>query len=144
MSTLGIELAKEQGGYRPGEHLRGAAGWALDRQTGAAAIELRLVWFTEGKGDQDVEIVAHERWERPAPDDQKTFDFRLPAGPYSFSGKLVTLVWALELVVLPKGESAQKRFTLSPSGEEISLGAAEGPAERFGKKKKTWIQFGQS
>ena len=29
----------------------------------------------------------------------------MPDGPYSFSGKLITLAWAIEIVVLPGGES---------------------------------------
>jgi hypothetical protein len=46
----------------------------------------------------------------------------LPLAPYSFSGKLISLIWGLELVLEPSQETARFEFTLSPTGEEIMLG----------------------
>jgi hypothetical protein len=115
MNKLTIELDKQEGGYLPREEVRGTAGWMLDKS--AAALELRLFWFSEGHGTQDVSIVDTQRFDHPAPSDQKTFRFRLPAEPYSFTGKLFTVQWALELVTLPGGQSEKHPFILSPTGE---------------------------
>jgi len=39
----------------------------------------------------------------------------------SFSGKLISLVWALELVVLPKGASTRQEIKIGPGAKEVRL-----------------------
>jgi hypothetical protein len=39
------------------------------------------------------------------------------------------LIWALELVALPKGESARQEITIGPGGEEVLLTAEAGEGE---------------
>ena len=46
--------------------------------------------------------------------------FTLPAAPYSFSGKLISLIWAVELVA-DDSDSARWEFVLGPDGAEILL-----------------------
>jgi hypothetical protein len=46
----------------------------------------------------------------------------LPEGPYSFSGKLISLIWALELACSPGSETVRREITVSPTGHEIVLG----------------------
>lgn len=119
MTRLTIQLAEDRTVWRPGEELRGSAAWEGDTP---AAAELRLFWYTEGRGDQDVELVQTQRFDHAAPNDRQAFAFRLPAGPYSFSGQLIQLRWALELVMQPGGESTRCGFVLSASRREIQLG----------------------
>jgi hypothetical protein len=57
----------------------------------------------------------------PAAEDRRSFQIRAPKGPYSFSGKLISLIWALEIVVQPSEESGRTLITISPTGEEILL-----------------------
>jgi hypothetical protein len=64
-------------------------------------IEVRLFWYTQGKGTRDVEVVDSLRVDNPEPSGHTRFSFQLPAGPYSFSGRLITLDWAIEAVALP-------------------------------------------
>ena len=45
----------------------------------------------------------------------------MPESPYSFSGKLVSLLWALELVAEPSGDTERKDISITPTGTEISL-----------------------
>ena len=81
-----------------------------------------MIWFTRGKGTQDVGVVNQRTIASPGRIGNQRFDFKLPEGPYSFSGKLISVVWALELVT-PKGkDSARAEFSLSPTGSEIELG----------------------
>jgi hypothetical protein len=54
----------------------------------------------------------------------KDFSFTLPEGPYSFSGQLISLVWALELTCSPGSETFRQEITVSPTGREITLGPA--------------------
>lgn len=105
--------------FQPGETISAAAEWEL----GAApqAIEARLFWHTSGKGNPDLAIVQTLHWERLAARDRREFEFRLPREPFSFSGKLISLAWAIELVELPTGESARLEIVVSPTGREILL-----------------------
>jgi hypothetical protein len=106
--------------FKPGEQLRGAVKWRLEEE--AAALEIRLFWFTTGKGTRDVGIVANRRIERPEIAGTMAFEFRVPRGPYSFSGRLITLGWAIEAVALPMGETARLDLVVGPRPVEVAIG----------------------
>ncbi len=109
-----------KGEFRPGETFSGSASWSLDAQP--EAVEVRLFWYTEGRGTQDVGLVEKVRFEAPLPSERRDFQFVLPDGPYSFSGELVSVRWAVEVVAEPSGEAQRFDLTLSPTGQEILLG----------------------
>ncbi|MCX8038728.1 MAG: hypothetical protein N3D11_17075 [Candidatus Sumerlaeia bacterium] len=119
MSVLQITLHDNRTEFLPGETVEGRVSWQLAQP--AKSVEVRLFWFTRGKGTTDVEVAATARFDRPAPSDQQPFRFTLPKAPYSFSGKLISLVWAIELVVEPSGETERVEIVLSPTGREILL-----------------------
>lgn len=120
-----IEVEGGRRVFAPGQALEGSVSWHLDEEP--QWVEVRLYWRTEGKGDQDVDVVGRERWESPGRDaDERPVRFALPAGPYSFSGNLITLYWGVELVAEPGGALASLDLTVSPTGGEIRLGSAEG------------------
>ncbi len=121
MSTVRIGTKENQKAYRPGETIEGAMGWELPEAP--AAIEVRLFWQTRGKGTEDVEIVDRVRIERPAEQGALPFRFTAPAEPVSFAGRLVALIWALEVVVLRQGPSARVDLIIAPDGREIVLGS---------------------
>jgi len=110
-------------GVRVRVRVRGRALWILDEPP--KAVEVRLFWYTEGKGTQDVELIDSVRFDAPPQRDQKDFRFTLPDEPYSFSGKLISLIWALELVVLPSDETERIPITVSPTGCEVVLHKGE-------------------
>lgn len=112
--------------FRPGDEVAGRAWWQLDRQPDE--IVARLFWYTRGKGTQDVIVVQEETFPAPGGQDQRKFSFRLPEGPFSFSGHLISLIWAVEVVVQPGDESGRVEFTVSPTGDEIRIAPAEAPA----------------
>jgi len=105
--------------FRPGDTVEGTVRWQLPEPP--ESIELRLFWSTEGKGDQDLAVMETIPFDNPGAQDRRTFRVRLPAGPYSFSGKLITLTWALEAVALPGEKSGNLFLVVSPTGEEIRL-----------------------
>lgn len=117
MSPLSIRT--EGSSFRPGEQLSGKVVWDLEQA--ARAIEVRLFWYTSGKGDRDVEVVDRVRIESPAVRGESAFRFPVPESPYSFSGKLISLAWALEAVVEPSMGTARVEITVSPTGSEIIL-----------------------
>ena len=105
--------------YKPGETIEGRAEWYLE--DGEEALELRLFWHTRGKGTRDVGIVETLRIEKPGGSGHRSFAFRVPEGPYSFSGVLITLAWAIEAVALPSEETARFDLGVGPRPVEVTL-----------------------
>lgn len=120
MSALRIDITGGQRGYTPGETIDGRVTWQVDAAPQSA--ELRLFWYTSGKGTQDVETVETVAFQTPQMNDDRTFLVRLPRQPFSFSGKLISLVWALELIVEPGSNVERRELVMSPSGVEVVLG----------------------
>jgi hypothetical protein len=120
MSQLEITTEFNNVAFVPGDTVRGKVSWRSDSPQPLESAEIRLFYYTAGKGTRDVILVDSIQFDLPGPSDQREYEFQLPEGPYSCSGKLVSIVWALELQL---GGNATERleFTLSPTGEEINL-----------------------
>jgi len=110
--------------FRPGEIVEGDVSWLLD--TDADDLEIRLFWYTSGKGTRDVKIVDSSRTSVPGRNGTRSFRLQASDGPYSFSGKLITLSWALELVVDPGGVSERLDLVIGPQPIEVQLGRPDG------------------
>ncbi|HEV2856406.1 MAG TPA: hypothetical protein VHC97_26690 [Thermoanaerobaculia bacterium] len=119
MEWMTVEIQDGADAFLPGETVEGTASWQLDAP--AETAELRLFWYTQGKGDQDVGVVSAFPFPDPALQDRRAFRVRLPEGPYSFSGKLISLAWALELVVEPGSRASRTEITVSPTRQEILI-----------------------
>jgi hypothetical protein len=119
MSELKILLRDERKSFQPGELVEGVAGWRSEQPL--RSVELRLFWFTRGKGTEDVGLVNQMRFDSPQLEEGRRFSFTLPNDPWSFSGELVSLIWALELVAAPGDQSTRVELTVSPTGQEILL-----------------------
>lgn len=121
MSWIELGLQGGRTAYRPGEEVSGAVAWSFEDGAPPASAEVRLVWFTRGKGDQDSEVVTSAVLPSPATLDRRDFRLRLPEGPYSFEGKLVTLAWAVEVVVEPGSRAQRTEIVVSPTGLPVRL-----------------------
>ena len=119
MDLLQIQIADGRTTFRPGDKISGGVGWTLDQP--AKSIEMRLFWYTRGKGTTDVQVVDRKRFDDPAKQDRKDFTLNLPVTPYSFSGTLISLVWALELIAEPGGRVERLELVVAPEGQEIHL-----------------------
>jgi hypothetical protein len=93
------------------------ARWSLPSTP--RSLEARLFWFTRGKGTEDVGVVATEQVPAPGAHGEHRVRFTLPEAPYSFSGRLISLIWAVELVA--DTTAARWEFVLAPEGREIVL-----------------------
>ena len=101
---LAIKLEGMKTGYLPGARVAGVARWDLPNPP--SEVQVRLFWYTSGKGTRNTGIVEILKVAAPATTGAQRFEFVLPAGPYSFSGKLISLAWAVEVVVEPKSRAA--------------------------------------
>ena len=124
MSKLQLELADGKTKFRPGEAVEGVAFWELGAPP--KSVEIRLFWRTKGTGTDDVELVQSLPHAGAGASDRRAFRFVLPAGPYSVSGVLVSIVWGVEVVAEPSAESASAEITVSPTGEAVRLSKATG------------------
>jgi len=117
--TLEIALSARRTDFAPREAVEGTVSWSFDAPP--AKVELRLLWYTEGKGERDVEVVETVPFDGPAASERRPFSLRLPPGPYSFSGKLISLLWALEAVAEPGDRSTRTEIVVAPGGREVRL-----------------------
>jgi len=119
MNELRILLQDEQKNFRGGQTVEGVAGWRSEKAP--RSVELRLFWFTRGKGTEDVGVVNRIRFDAPQQEEGRKFSFMLPEEPWSFSGQLISLIWALELVAEPGGHTTRVELVVSPTSQEILL-----------------------
>jgi hypothetical protein len=106
--------------YQPGEPLSGE--YRLDgvERDQIKAIEVSVLWYTEGKGDEDMAV--HEFWRRDAdsgdwidPRRPERFSTILPASPMSYEGQIVKIRWCVRVrTFLERGKDllGQKTFCL--------------------------------
>lgn len=128
MSWIELELDGGRSSFRPGEEVAGTVAWSVttapgedDAGTPPERAAVHLAWFTRGKGDRDSGVVAELELPQPAPSDRRSFRLRLPEGPYSVSGKLVSIVWVVEAVLEPGGRACHVEIVASPTGREVLL-----------------------
>ena len=119
MDKLSIYFREDKTIFAPGQAVQGAIQWSL--QPNPPAFELSLFWYTMGKGTRDVGVVETLTLDHPGSWGSKDFSFTLPDGPYSFSGKLISLIWALELTCSEGEGMTRQEITVSPTGQEIVL-----------------------
>ena len=121
MDKLRIALHDDKTVFAPRETIRGVVEWNLDADP--RRLDLSLFWYTAGKGTRDVGMVRNVWFDNPGVHGSKDFSFTLPEGPYSFSGKLISVIWAIELTCSPGSETSRREIMLSPTGREILLGS---------------------
>src|SRR5688500_18747451 len=102
--SLQIHTNGGRSSFLPGEEVSGSVSWSF--ATAPTFAQLQLYWTTRGKGTVDLEVIESVSFESPAASAEHAFAFRLPAaGPYSFSGKLISLLWFIKLYVKPTKET---------------------------------------
>ena len=115
-----IRLDADGPWFQPGSNIVGEVRW-YGLGADVEALDLRLFWYTEGKGTRDVGLAGSRRIARPGGSGRRRFALSVPEGPYSFSGRLITLAWALELVALPSSESVRQDLLIGPRPVEVDL-----------------------
>lgn len=114
-----IEVQLSNLNYQPGETIEGKFVW---KQIGKGIrFDIRLIWFTEGKGTRDHQTIHSQRIEPKDVDGTKSFRFLAPHWPHSFSGQFISLRWAIEAVELPSNEATTAILIIAPEGQEIVL-----------------------
>jgi hypothetical protein len=118
--TIVIRFEEDQRVHRPGDPLSGEYWIESLGADQVKAIEVSVLWHTEGKGDDDMAV--HEFWRRDPGDDQpldprrpERFSTTLPNSPLSYEGQIIKLRWCVRVRVFPlfgKEIVGEKRFQL--------------------------------
>ena len=117
---ISVMLDNNRQDYRPGELLVGEYRIdALDLAE-VKAVELSVLWYTEGKGDEDLAVHYFERLTADNPaeaglHDLHRFQTSLPNSPLSYEGVLVKIRWCVRVRVFARGGKtfvAERRFQL--------------------------------
>jgi hypothetical protein len=106
--------------YQPGDTLTGEYFVDIADPREIKAVEVSALWFTEGKGDEDMAV---HQFDRTANDDghfadfrqTRRFESRLPPSPLSYDGAIVKIQWCVRVrVFLGKGKElvAERPFQL--------------------------------
>jgi hypothetical protein len=87
--------------YEPGDalHLRyDVGGLGAER---LRAVEHSVLWYTEGKGEEDIGVHFFERTATPR--DSGSFAVTLPRSPLSYEGVIVKIRWCVRVRVFFQG-----------------------------------------
>ena len=135
MERATIEL--DSATVKPFGSLSGTVRWGSGARP--PSLELRVFWMTRGRGTEEVETVVSAAVPLTA-DGSAAFTIDVPGLPWSFSGQLVSVAWAIELVDDQGEGCALADFVLSPDGRVRELGEVEKPLSvkkrRFGIQSK--------
>jgi len=141
MNVISIHLDQERRCFRPGDKLAGSVEWELDnalaslgrdsRYAAAKHVEVRLFWFTTGSALKQVGVVSRLVLKNLSERNSGRFEFILPAGPWCFAGRIVSLHWAAEAVLFPSRESAIVMFSFGPDGQRVNPFRTEEPESEF-------------
>lgn len=105
-----IRLDDDGRSHRPGETLSGEYRIESLDASQVRAVEVSVLWHTEGKGDEDMAVAAFWRHDaddiRPlVPGRPQRFSTTLPNSPLSYDGQIVKVHWCVRVrVFLPRGK----------------------------------------
>jgi hypothetical protein len=119
MSGLTLALADKASAFEPGQTVRGELAWNLSEAV--HSIEVRLFWVVQGRQSEELGLVEAIPVDHPVAAGRHLFAFTLPAGPYSFSGSLMKLKWAIEAVVKPGGLAERVEIVVAPGAAAVVL-----------------------
>lgn len=102
-----IHLDGDRRAYLPGDTLAGEYWLRGASPTDVRAVELSVLWYTEGAGDE--ELVVHF-FQRQGPDGEgrldaarpRRFSTLLPNTPQSYEGVLLKIHWCVRARAFPK------------------------------------------
>lgn len=94
--------------YRPGDVLSGHYVVESVERDEIEGLELSVLWFTEGKGDEDLGVHLFKRFSNSegdaiAPGVSGSFSTQLPPSPLSYDGVLLKIRWCVRIRLFLRG-----------------------------------------
>ncbi len=117
--SIHIEIENNQKEFEPGDAISGKVTWDLENEP--KKVSVNLLWYTDGKGSEDLEVVDSMEVESFSCRGNKSFSFVLPDEPYSFSGTLISICWTLEAFAKKGTDKDHYDIVVAPNGKEVRL-----------------------
>lgn len=102
--TVSCAIKDVEALYHPGDLL--LCSYSLDHPTDCelTAVETSVIWFTSGKGSEDVGVHFFERRQQQELEEinrhvKQRLTVRLPNTPLSYEGRLLSLNWCVRIRV---------------------------------------------
>ena len=112
-----IESCSGTNGFAPAAIAAFDISWNLP--AAPAHFDVRMVWETKGKGDTDTGIGREQRFSATEASGSHRLEVFTPEEPYSYAGKLISILWRLEVKAVPIGTEARFDFVLGPNGQGV-------------------------
>lgn len=117
--SLSIKLHDSPSDLIPDYTVTGLVRWSLDQVP--KTVLIRLIWFTEGAGERDI-YEADTQWATHlTATGVRSFRLRIPTKPYSFRGRLVSVHWAIELIINDGEHVERLDIVVSPWNDILEL-----------------------
>jgi hypothetical protein len=109
-TAIRLSLDDPSAHYQPGDRLSGRFMVNGSQPWSVRAAELSVLWYTAGKGEEDMAV---HHFERIVDESSRPLDLRvprrfataLPASPLSYDGQIVKVCWCVRLrLFLPQGQ----------------------------------------
>lgn len=114
-----IETENNQLSFQPGDVIPIQVNWDVST---TCDIEVDLCWSTKGRGTTDKFYAENQVIHlQGKPKGSKDLGFQAPIGPYSFSGKLISLVWSIEATRKSDDEYGALEIIIAPQKKELIL-----------------------
>ena len=106
---VSLNFYQKQQVFAPGSVLSGEYQIDSVRPEELEAVELSVLWYTEGKGEEDLDVHYFDRRERddderPRLHELRRFETVLPNSPLSYNGAIVKINWCVRLRLFLPGE----------------------------------------
>lgn len=133
---ISIDFGKHSDHFQPGEVLVGQYGIERLPLDQLAAVEVSVLWRTEGKGDEDLGVHFFKRFSAAdedylGADYPMRFNTRLPGSPLSYDGLLVKIHWCVRVRVFEasgRETVGQRAFYLGDVQAPRPASTPDGPA----------------
>ena len=100
--AVNLSLCSDGGVYQVGSPL--TAKWRISRVPldEVHSLEASVLWYTEGKGDEDLHVhhfhrLADDQLRRAGLADEQSTHCTLPATPLSYQGQLISVRWGVRV-----------------------------------------------
>jgi hypothetical protein len=98
--TLTVKLNESY--FLPNESVSGTVTWKLEKNQIANEVIVMLKWYTDGKSDEDMQVIAQEKVSHPDSEGSHDFTLQLPQFPWSYEGQLFSIKWCIEAQINKK------------------------------------------
>ncbi|MEK6248771.1 MAG: hypothetical protein N2C12_11365 [Planctomycetales bacterium] len=119
-SRISMRLIGDSRAYQPAEQLAGEFFVDIDEPHDIRAVEVSVLWFTEGKGDEDMAVhffdrISNDNGQFVDMRQSQQFETTLPHSPLSYDGVIVKIRWCVRIrVFLSRGRdiASEQSFRL--------------------------------